>query len=71
MNLNVDMSIFWDFNLISMLKRSVSFSNFNRNMKPDQSILIYPMIIYFDVNDKSFKVFNIFPFIDFLVKMAL
>ena len=40
MNLNVDMSIFWDFSLISMLKRSISFSNFNRTMEPDQSILI-------------------------------
>ena len=42
MNLNVGMSIFWDFSLISMLKRSIMFSNFNtgRTMKPDQSILI-------------------------------
>ena len=40
MNINIDMSIFWDFSLTSMLKRSTSFSNFNRTMEPDQSILI-------------------------------
>ena len=35
------MSVFWDFSLISMLKRSISFSNFNRTMEPDQSNLIH------------------------------
>ena len=40
MNLNVDMSIFWGFSLISMLETSISFSNFNRIIESGQSILI-------------------------------
>eukprot|EP00493_Phyllostaurus_siculus_P020943 UN21268 len=40
MKLNVNISIFWAFGLISVLRRSISFYRSNGTAEPDQSILI-------------------------------
>ena len=59
MKLDVDMSIFWGFGLIFVLKRSISFSNFNRTMEPDQSILIRIKFefLFFDCTNFEVKIF--------------
>ena len=40
MKLNVDMSIFWAFDLTFVLKRSISFYRSSGTAEPNQSILI-------------------------------
>ena len=54
------MSIFWGFGLISMLKRSISFSNFNRIMEPDQLILIYEEL---SIKSSSCPIGNVWTFL--------